>query len=397
MSRGFELKEFLGEKQILVVEPASNYRDSFKRFLSNMKILKQIKFVTSVTEARRELLTSEVGLFIVEWKLADKNGLQFCKELKSDAIYRKIPFLLVSTENLRQDVMLAGDVGCDGYLLKPFSFEEFKSQVMSIIRTIQSPSPANVLANDGFHLLSEQKYDEAKAAFDEALIENPESARAIAGLGRIHLAKKEAVQSLPLFTKAIRLKPEFLDGYKGMLEAYTMLNDQHGILETAKILHEINPDNPSYTLLIARQLIENNDLDGSEKYFRLSIRLSPKLAEAYKGLGHVMFLKEEYDEAMKNFEKALDIDARDISVVNYLGMALVKKGKYDDGIHKYRMALKLDPFDARVLFNLGYAFEKKVVLDQALHFYEQALLYKADFEKAKRGSERIREMIAAKT
>ena len=74
------------------------------------------------------------------------------------------------------------------------------------------------------------------------------------------------------------------------------------------------------------------------------------MAEAYKGLGKLYLIRDEYELAMKNLTKALDLDDNDISVLNSLGMAYVKVHRYRDGVEKYQTALKIKPNDHRILF-----------------------------------------------
>ncbi len=159
--------------------------------------------------------------------------------------------------------------------------------------------------------------------------------------------------------------------------------------QTASPLHTLSPENPRYTLVLARVYLEMNQLEAAEKFYRKSITLSPKLAMAYKGLGTVYLVQEDFDKAMKNFKKSLDLDADDVSSLNSLGMTYVRLGQYKEGIDQYLLALKLNPRDARVLFNLGQAHEKQEILAKAKWYYSQALVHKPGFEKAIRALERL--------
>ena len=53
------------------------------------------------------------------------------------------------------------------------------------------------------------------------------------------------------------------------------------------IAKAICPENPKYTLILAKVYLEMSHLEGSENYFKKTIMLSPKLADAYKGLGNI--------------------------------------------------------------------------------------------------------------
>src|SRR5690606_34555561 len=118
-----------------------------------------------------------VGLFIVEWGLDDVNGLQFCRELRRNAKYKNTPFLLLSTENLKQDVILASEVAIDGYLLKPFSYEDFCSQILTIQKMYASPNRSNTLLDLGDDKLARGDLTGAETNYQKALEVKPGSAR----------------------------------------------------------------------------------------------------------------------------------------------------------------------------------------------------------------------------
>ncbi len=170
---------------VLVVEPSNNYRTSIKQFLTNLKV-KKLKLVSSVAEARRELLTNKVGLFIVEWGLDQTNGIQFCRTLRKEVAYRETPFLLLSTENLKGDVILATEASISGYLLKPFSYEDFVAQIASIMLKQDKSSPVKLLLDRADALFNQKDFIQAAKAFESALLLKQNSARAYTGLARIH-------------------------------------------------------------------------------------------------------------------------------------------------------------------------------------------------------------------
>jgi tetratricopeptide (TPR) repeat protein len=388
-----ELNDYLNERFVLVLEPKPSYRASLKNFLVNLKV-KHVRFVGSVAEAKREMLTLKIGLFICEWLLPEKNGLQFCRELRKDRKYKTTPFLLLSTENLRKDVILASEGGVDGYLLKPFSYEDFCSQIATIVATAKNPSSLNSLLDRAETHVDQKEYWVAEALYKEALAMKPTSAKALAGLGRLQLAEKNRPKALTFFQQAIMNNPEYLDGYKYILEVAEEMGDAQSILQNATILHNLSPENPRYALLIAYAHMELGNLQQSEIEFKRCIRLSPAVADGYKGLGHLYIQKKDYEKARKTLAKALELDKADVSILNALGLAYVRQNLVDEGIQKYRVALALDASDERVLFNLALALEMKGDLKTAREMLQRALAANADFAKAKRNLERIQTMIA---
>jgi tetratricopeptide (TPR) repeat protein len=383
-----ELQNFLGDGFILIVEPRPNYRTSIKQFLTNIKATR-MKMVSSVEEARREMLTLKVGLFIVEWSLDGTNGIQFCRELRNEEIYKTTPFLLLSVENLKQDIVLASEVHIDGYLLKPFSYEDFCNQMLAILRNATAPNRANTLIQ-----LAEERYERgdlkgALKIYDEVRKLNTSSARALCGMAKIADARKNIPKAVELLREATTVNPDYIEAYKELLKISEREKDYATVIEAAMYLNSLSPENPKYTLILARTHLLMKSLEYSEDYFRKTIGLSPKLAEAYRGLGNVYMLQEEYEKAMKNFKKSLDLDHDDISTLNSFGLALIRMGQFQEGIQKYLLAIKIDPHNAQVLFNIGQAYEKQKLFDKAKWYYSQAVAHQPDYEKAERALERV--------
>ncbi len=383
MRSGFSSRNLLGDKSVLIIEPTLNYKNSMKGFLSNLKI-SNYKFVSTVRDAKISLLTMDVGLFICEWSLKDMNGIQFCREIKDNPRHQQTPFLLLSVENLKKDVILASEVGIDGYLLKPFSFEEFRDAVMNVMKAKRAPTTINKTIEEAQELFRLNEFDRSENLFEQARQANPQSARALCGLAQIAETRNDPQKAIVLLKQAHLANPDYVDAIRALVEIYLVRGPSRELIEMAQKAHQISPENPKYTLILAKAHLEEEDYPQSELFFKRTIRLSPKLAQAYKGLGRLYLIQDDYDSAMKNFEKALDLDEKDVSVLNSLGLTYVKLEKYGDGIEKYMAALKMRPNDFRIIFNLGYAKEKIGDIEGARFYYQQVLTHNPEFDKAKR-------------
>ncbi len=383
MKKNLAPREILGTKHVLVVEPTLNYRNSIKGFFSNLKV-SNYKFVSTVKEAKIALLTLDVGLFICEWSLKETNGIQFCREIRENSRFQAVPFLLLSVENLKKDVILASEVGIDGYLLKPFSYEEFKEAILNSLKVQNIPTPINRLLLEAGSLMEAKAYERAEDLYNKIIVESPLSARAWHGLALIADRKGDQAKAIELLRRSIDMNEEYVDALRDLIEILAIRGPIRELVQFATKAHEISPENPKYTIILAKAHLEEEDYASSEYFFKKTIRLSPKLAQAFKGLGRLYLIQEDYDSAMKNFERSLDLDEADVSTLNSLGMTYIKLGKYQEGIDKYQAALKIRPNDHRILFNLGYAKEKINDPESARYFYQQVLSLKPDFDKAQR-------------
>ena len=386
-----KIESLLSEKSVLVIEPNVNYRSSIRAFFTNMKI-KDFRIVSSVRDAKVASLSLDIGLYICEWNLKVTNGIQFCREIRANPQSRNAAFLLLSVENLKDDVILASEVGIDGYLLKPFSYEEFQATVLQVLKARATPPSLNQTLNLAEQKLTDGDLEDAESLFCQALIENPMSARAFAGLGRIEAQRGNFEKCFNLFQSAIEVNPEYLEAIRSLLDIGLQTGKTQQMLPLAQYAQQLSPNNPRYHLILAQILLAESKYEDSERYFKQAIRLSPRLAESYKGLGKLYLIRDDYERAMKNFHKALDLEDQDVSLLNAIGLTYIRLGKYQEGVEKYLSALRLDPQNHQVLFNLGYANEKSGNYKQAYFYYNQALTQKPEFLKAKRRISNLRRL-----
>lgn len=389
-----DLNEFLGERYILVIEPKMNFRVTIQNFLARLKC-PNVKLVGSISEARQEIQTKKIGFFIAEWLLPEKNGLEFCREIRKDQRHKSTPYLLLTTENLKADIVLASEGGISACLLKPFSYQDFCDQLRLIVLDEKNPSHVQSLIERAEAYFEQKEFWVAEALFCEALTLKPNSARAMCGIGQIELANQNSEKAIMCFKQAVKNNPEYIEGYKQLLKLSEKKNDHEGIIQGATILHRLSPENPRYPLMIAASQMELGRFLVAEEFFKITVKLSPSLAAGYRGLGNLYLRTKEFQKAAQNLEKALDIETSDVPTLNSLGMAYVRQNLIDKGIDRYKLALTISPEDPRVLFNLGLALEIKGRFSEAFEAFHKASKVDPNFDKARRKLEQIKVKLPA--
>lgn len=376
-----QIMEYLKNRVVVVVDPSTSMRAMISMALGALDF-PHVKAVSNTADARKILNTSDVGLFIVEWILTGENGLHFCRRLKASERARHIPFLLLSYENSRSDVMLASEVGVDSYLLKPFSQDAFQRKVSELLEGVVNPSELENLLSQGELAICKSDFVRAREFFKQAYLLNESSARALTGLARAQISLGKGKIAIKILKQAMKVNPEFLQANRVLMRLFEQQGFSDGILKQARLLHVSSPNNPSYTLMLASVLLHRNELDEAEECFERTLSLSPKMAECYTGLGDIAFKKNDAGKAAINYQKALDIDSMDVSALNSLGMAFVHLGRVQEGVRNYKLALRLSPNDSRIYFNLGQAYERMDRVEKAAQFYQRAIEKDAQFDKA---------------
>jgi tetratricopeptide (TPR) repeat protein len=103
---------------------------------------------------------------------------------------------------------------------------------------------------------------------------------------------------------------------------------------------------------------------------------------AHNNLGTTLDVKGEMDEAIDQFQIALQINPDYAEFHNNFGHALREKGRVNEAIAQYQEALQLYPGYAEAQFNLGNALGQNGRLDDAITHYEKALQIKPDYADA---------------
>lgn len=72
-------------------------------------------------------------IIILDIMLYHNNGYLFIQKLKSDAYFSKIPFIFLTAKGMTQDRIKGYEVGCSGYLCKPFDPDELVAIINNIL------------------------------------------------------------------------------------------------------------------------------------------------------------------------------------------------------------------------------------------------------------------------
>lgn len=118
--------------RILVVDDAQTMR----RIIVNL--LRQLGF-TNMTEADDgttawEKLSSEhIDLIISDWNMPKMTGIDLLKRVRESETYKVTPFIMVTAEGKRENVIAAVQAGVSNYIVKPFNAATLKEKMTKVI------------------------------------------------------------------------------------------------------------------------------------------------------------------------------------------------------------------------------------------------------------------------
>jgi len=130
-------------------------------------------------------------------------------------------------------------------------------------------------------------------------------------------------------------------------------------------------------LSLGSVFFERGYLEPAEACFQLALRDDPSAAEALYGIGSVYLQQQKTAKAQESFERALQLHANYPGTLpnawNNLGILAARAGRTDEAIQNFQRALQIDPDHLIALNNLGNAYREKRRWEDAKTVLRRAL------------------------
>lgn len=123
----------LSEHTFMVVDDFATMR----RIVSNL--LRDVG-VTNITEAEngaealRKLEAGGIKFVISDWNMPQMNGLELLQAVRGSTRLAPLPFLLVTAEARKENIVDAAQAGADGYIVKPFTAATLNEKIKAILQ-----------------------------------------------------------------------------------------------------------------------------------------------------------------------------------------------------------------------------------------------------------------------
>jgi DNA-binding response OmpR family regulator len=117
--------------RILIVEDDQDLLKMMQRMLTT------IAEVSTAGDGEHALKILQHGeqpdLLITDWMMPRKDGLTLVKEMKQDAVLKRIPAIILTAKTGPRDVIAGINSGARHYLTKPFKPDELISKVKKVL------------------------------------------------------------------------------------------------------------------------------------------------------------------------------------------------------------------------------------------------------------------------
>lgn len=235
---------------------------------------------------------------------------------------------------------------------------------------------AEVLLYRGILHLQEGQLQEAHSVLRDAAEEHPKWAAAYYHLGRCEFQWRDYIAASDLFRRALDLgvPPEMEDDIRLYLGiCHVQLEEFDEALEALEGIRRITS---SVLFFQAASLLGKGRLQEALRGFQEALDRGPDpedLSSIHFYLGHCLKELEQWEEAVRHLEEALEADPRSYEAWNLLGYCRFRLGCHHEAIQAFLKALEIRPRSAVDLANIGRNLWELGDLEGARRWYQRAL------------------------
>jgi len=121
--------------KILIVDDFATMRKVIRNLLKQGGFENVVEAEDGVA-ALKVLKSQQVDFIISDWNMPNMSGLELLKAVRADDDIKALPFLMVTAEALKDNVVAAVKAGVSNYIVKPFTAEVLNEKIEKIVKSL---------------------------------------------------------------------------------------------------------------------------------------------------------------------------------------------------------------------------------------------------------------------
>ena len=366
----------------MLIDETPTYREGLQNILRTLGY-RNLVSLSDAHSALSIMRSEQVGFIICERNLKSVSGIEFLREVRESPDFPRVPFMMMSGDIAKEDVLLAAEFGIDSFLKKPFVLKDVSSRISQCIQRFQDATSTEFIFEEARELFAQANYKKALELYAKIMTLSPSSARARVAMARCYRAIQDFEQAETKLKDAINLNSMYVHAFHELGLVYLQKKQNDEALKNFNAAIELSPNNPIRYETVADILMKMQKWEEAEEYLMKAVKLELVYPVLYSNLGKVLFAQKKTDKAAKFFEKALVKEPDNTSYLNSLGICYKDLGKFREAIDSYNLALKYRPSDTKILFNKALCLMQMTDYERATKVLN--LILKADpgYDKAK--------------
>ncbi|MDD7610658.1 MAG: tetratricopeptide repeat protein [Spirochaetales bacterium] len=289
----------------------------------------------NLTKAQNAVLSHDWGTAARLYKLLlkdDDSNITYLKALanvyvKSNEDEKAIPYYEQIINFYPHDIEAMNSLGAIYRRIK-----KYQKSVEILKKAQHEQNISSVNYNLGFTFKEMGNYEDAIECFESVITENPDDVLTYNHLGSIYLLQKNYEKSVNSF--------------------------KHGL--------QVDQNHPILNYNLARCYAESKNYRDSIKYFEKALRTRPGWIEAVRDFSDVLVKCQKNSSAQELVERTIKMHPQNADLLCILGNIFLSQFDYDNAVKTFEKAEEIEPNDVKILMGFSEALEKGDRIDEAL-------------------------------
>jgi tetratricopeptide (TPR) repeat protein len=145
------------------------------------------------------------------------------------------------------------------------------------------------------------------------------------------------------------------------------------------------PDSGGSYMLMGDLHARHGDSTEAVKYWEKNLEINPKHFDALRNMGRIALEKEQFDRAVEFLRKAMEVRPDTADLRSDIAKALMDSGKYAEAVTELQQEIKIFPSSFTAHFQLAEAYRQQKEYDKAIEHYEQTIRHEPEHRHAHYG------------
>jgi len=221
-------------------------------------------------------------------------------------------------------------------------------------------------------LLKLNRDDEAKAIAIKLSTNKASQGEGYYVLGKIAAKQKKYSEAVLRLTRASKVKPENIDIWLSLADAYTRLDQIPAALKSLDQAVEANSESFDLNLLAGRLELEQENYSKAHPFLDKAVHLNPQALAANKLFAKNLIATRNFHSAENYAFQAARLAPKDIDVLILQADIASHQGKVGSAIEYLKTAINLNPASAQLQYQLGKVYQNTNLFDSSREHLEKA-------------------------
>ena len=119
--------------KVLVVDDFSTMRRIVKNLLRDLGFT-NIQEADDGSTALPMLQGGDFDFVVTDWNMPGMTGLDLLKRVRADETMKKVPFIMVTAEGEKENIIAAVQAGVSNYIIKPFTPDTLEGKLKAVLK-----------------------------------------------------------------------------------------------------------------------------------------------------------------------------------------------------------------------------------------------------------------------